>query len=180
MTTDEKLQQITQTIIEFTQQYFHDLTWRAGQLIPGLDGKIADATPAEAHADPLKYMMEPQEWLVMAKAAVGLVENNEDNRGYVYEICQGLAEWLFSIPGMSAYEIPKIWQEHPVGALWWSAFIWSQNDELITIAEAAKLAGVSVQAISQRIDRGKLEAFTDPLAKERQGKRLVKRSDVEK
>lgn len=176
MSNDEK---ITQTLIEFTQQYWHDLTWRAGQLVPGLDGQMVEALPADAHANPLRFMMEPQEWLVMAKAAVGLVENNEDNRSYVYEICQGLAEWLFSIPGMASYEIPKIWQEHPVGALWWSALIWSQNDELITISEAAKLAGVSVQAISQRVDRGRLESFVDPLANERQGKRLVRRSDVE-
>jgi hypothetical protein len=174
--SNDELTEITKNIVEFTQQYFHALTYRAGQMLPGLDGKIAEATPSEAHADPLRYMMEPQEWLAMAKYAVDLLPDADP--GYIYEICQDLAEWLFSIPGLSVYEIPAVWQEHPVGALWWSAFVRSQGDELITIAAAAKLAGVSVQAISQRIDRGSLEAFINPLAKERQGKRLVRRSDV--
>lgn len=180
MTENEKLTQITQTIVEFTQQFFHDLIWQAGQMIPGLDGKIAEATPAEAHANPLQYMMEPQEWLIMAKAAVGLLPNTEENRYYVLEICQGMAEWLFSIPGMSAYEIPDIWAEHPIGQLWWSARIWAEGDELITILEAAKIAGVTHQAIGGRIDRGKLKSFVNPIAGERQGRRLVRRSDVEK
>ena len=38
--------------------------------------------------------------------------------------------------------------------------------------------GVSVPAISQRILRGSLRAFTDPFAPERQGRQLVRRSEV--
>ena len=90
-----------------------------------------------------------------------------------------MAEWLFSIPGMSQYEIPDVWYDSPMGALWAAAFIRTQGDELITIADAAKIAGVSVQAISARIDRGTLKAYTDPTSASRQGRRLVRKSDVE-
>jgi|SRR3990167_314649 len=174
MSTDEIIQQITETVKNFASQFYQDLAWRAGQMIPGMDGKML-LTP-EQYADPLKYMMEPQEWLTMAKYAVGLLPDADP--GEIYEICQALAEWMFSIPGESAYEIPAAWYATPVGALWATAFVKVQGDELISIAEAAEMAGVSVQAVSQRIDRGTLKSYVNPLASERQGKRLVKKSDV--
>jgi len=55
-----------------------------------------------------------------------------------------------------------------------------QGDELITINDAAKIAGVTVQAMSQRVTRGTLKSFTDPSANNPQRERkLVLRSDVE-
>lgn len=47
-------------------------------------------------------------------------------------------------------------------------------NDLITQAEAARLAAVSVQAISQRINAGTLTAYIDPDSQgQRQGRRLV-------
>lgn len=51
-------------------------------------------------------------------------------------------------------------------------------DDWITISEAAALAGVTVQAMSQRATAGRIATKTDPDATKRQGRRLVRRSEV--
>jgi len=51
--------------------------------------------------------------------------------------------------------------------------------EVLSIATAAKWLGITVQAVSQAINRGRLTAVIDPGAPQRQGKRLVLRSEVE-
>lgn len=172
MTELEKRTYARQTVFEFTLQFWQDISYRVGQVVPGAQIPHLSYDINEL----FQTTMEPQEWLTMALYGLGLAPNEDP--GEMYEICQSMAEWLFSIPGMSAYEIPDVWYGSPMGALWAAAFIRVQGDELITIAEAAQLAGVSVQAISQRIDRGSLKAFVDPVADSRQGRRLVKKSDV--
>jgi len=123
-------------------------------------------------------------WLFMARAGLGLVErpSDPDEAGElavdVCAICQTLAEYLFQIPGDNLVTIPDSWASHPMGELWHKAMIWALGDDLITIAEAAKLAGVSTQAIHGRIARGSLQTYIDPSAPAHQGRRLVRRTDV--
>lgn len=182
MTNDEKRSEIERIVKEFTIEYIsRHLLWQLGQIVPGADDvPAAMAALVRLHGDEpdaLTYTMEPQEWLTMALYGAGVVD--ADN-AEVHEICQQMAEWLFAIPGIYSYQIPDQWADTPMGALWWRAIVRAEGDELITLTEAAALAGVTVQAISQRIERGTLDAFVDPLAKERQGKRLVRRGDVVK
>ena len=54
-----------------------------------------------------------------------------------------------------------------------------QPEDVLTLAEAAKLLGVSVQAVAQALDRGALTTVIDPDAPSRQGRRLVLRAEVE-
>jgi len=176
MTEQDKAAYAAQTVKEFALAFYQERARQLGQMIPGADGKIM-LTP-EQWEDPLRYMMEPQEWLTMARFGLGLSAG--DDEAYMYEICQGLAEWMFSMPGWHTYHIPDMWYETPMGALWATAFVKVQGDELITLAQAAELAGVSVQAISQRVKRGTLTAYVDPAAPQRQGRNLVRRSDVER
>lgn len=167
---------VVEIVTQFTQEYLdRHLIWQLGQIIPGADGWVHDKMPPQLHAGDLRYTLQPQEWLTMARYGAGLIDADA---GEMQEICQSMAEWLFAIPGYYAYSIPAEWAETDMGTLWWAAHIRAMGDELITIAEAADLAGVSVQAISARIDRGTLRAFTDPSAKQRQAKRLVRRSDI--
>ena len=50
---------------------------------------------------------------------------------------------------------------------------------LVSIAEAAALAGVSIRAISARLDRGTLTTYLDPDAPNpRRGRRLVDRAEL--
>lgn len=53
-----------------------------------------------------------------------------------------------------------------------------QNDELITIREAAELLGVGLSAVSNRIDRGHLHAYRDPAEPNPTKARRVLRSEV--
>jgi len=51
--------------------------------------------------------------------------------------------------------------------------------DVLTVAEAAEWLGVSVQAVSQRLNRGNLTTVLNPKANQRQGRRLLLRSEVE-
>lgn len=171
-------EQVREVVRIFFWEYWQELTRQAGQMVPGLDGDIHAKLPPEAWGDPFPWTMEAQEWLALARYGAGLA--TDEDPGEMYEICQSMAEWLFSIPGTSAYTIPAEWYETPMGALWGMAFAKVQGDELITITQAAEIAGVSMQAIAQRIDRGTLTGYTDPSAPNPQkSRRLVRRSDVQ-
>jgi hypothetical protein len=124
-----------------------------------------------------------QQLVEIARAASGEMKDDEEgwNRGVVYEGIQDLMEQLFAPPGLgSAYTIPSEFWEQPLGEMVSRAMLWVQQDELITQAEAAKIRGVSIQAISQAIQLGKLRGFKNPEANERQGRTLVSRKEIEK
>lgn len=174
MTNDEKNERVTKIVGDFSVAYWRELCRQAGQFIPGMDIKMEPPTYLTPE-NIFQFAMEPQEWLVMAKYGAGLID---EDASYIYEICQGVAEWLFSLPNESHYTIPDSFADTEFGALWAAAFIRLQGDELITIAAAAEIAGVTVQAISQRVSRGTLRAYVDPFAGSRQGRRLVKKSEV--
>lgn len=180
MTNDEKRAEVERIVREFTTQYIErKLLWQLGQIVPGADDvpavRAALLQLYAAAPDALQYTMEPQEWRTLALYGAGVIDGDPAE---MQEIVQSMAEWFFSLPNWNRYDIPKWWSDTELGALWWQAVIRNQGDELITIAEAADVAGVTVQAISQRIMRGKLDAYTDPLARERQGRQLVRRGDV--
>lgn len=170
--SSDREKQVEEAVRAFAAEYWRDLTWQLGQMIPGADGLLPRDILA---ANVLERAMEAQEWLRMARYGAGL---EDADPAEMHEICQSLAEWLFAIPGEGVYSIPDEWADSAMGALWWAAYIRCQGDELITLSEAAALAGVSVQAISQRIERGTLRGFTNPAAPARQGRTLVRRSDV--
>ena len=180
MTNEDKAAEVLATVASFTAEYIQSrLLWQCGQMAPGADQNepLRNALQ-QLHANPaegLRYTMEGQEWHSMARYGAGLIDADAWE---MREICQGMAEWLFAVPGSNAYTIPASSYATPMGALWAMALIRTEGDELITIAEAAQLAGVSVQAISQRIERGKLQAFINPFAPERQGRQMVRRRDV--
>jgi len=80
--------------------------------------------------------------------------------------------------GDAFYTIPDTWYETKMGGLWLRAFVRLQGDELITITEAARLASVTVAAMSERIAKGKLPAYPDPNEPNPQRRQRVRRSDV--
>jgi hypothetical protein len=54
-----------------------------------------------------------------------------------------------------------------------------ETKDVMTIAEAARALGVTVQAVAQSLDRGAMTIVLDTQAPPRQGRRLVLRSEVE-
>lgn len=172
MTGEEKRAYARQTVFEFTLQFWQDIGYHVGQIVPG-----AEVPHLSYDIDEFfKTTMEPQEWLTMALYGLGLAPNEDP--GEMYEICQSLAEWMFSIPGMSTYHIPDVWYDSPMGVLWAAAFIRVQGDELISLAEASEISGASIKSLAGRVDRGTLKSYTNPDAHARQGKRLVRKSDI--
>ena len=162
---------IEATVRDFTAAFVESRAWQLGQIVPGLDAAIVEAAPL----GDLSATMQPRDWLKMALYGAGLVDADP---GEMHDVCQSLAEWLFAIPGESAYAIPAAWADTPMGSMWWAALVRAEGDALVTVAEAAALAGVSIKTLSKRIDRGALRAYVDPSAPQRQGRRLVRRSDV--
>lgn len=181
MTDDEKRAIVTNAVRQFTLQYISNLQWQLMQLIPGADQAPALIEAQNAlHKDAaagLKHTIEAQEWLTMALYGAGLLPDEDPLE--IQETCQSLAEWMWARPGTNAeYSIPDQWAYSEMGAYWALALERAYGHDLITIADAAEKAGVTVQAISGRIDRGKLHYFIDPFASERQGKKLVRANDI--
>ncbi len=117
---------------------------------------------------------------VIARAAAGEMRDDDDEDNILHESLQSIAEMIFASPLGGAYEIPAAFWESDLGQMMARAQLWLIGDELITIAEAARIRGVSVQAISQAIDAGRITAYHDPEAGSRQGRRLVSRLQIER
>lgn len=177
MSTPEEYQEI---IRQFVVEYFNRRKWQ----IENNFVIFLDPHPQiiQIHKDPLSTPFG-QQLVEIARAASGLIEDDPEgfNRGVVYEGIQDLCEQLFAPPGLgSAYTIPASFWEHPLGQMVSVAMLWVQQDELITQAEAAKIRGVTTQAINQATRDGRLRSFKNPDANERQGRTLVSRRDVDK
>jgi len=171
----EKLLPSERVIRQFIAEFWRDRHWQLTQSFAGVE-----TNPRHPDERLLNYSILAQELRDLVRAAYGEMRDSEENRGETYELCQKLAEWLFSIPGWNAYEIPDYFAETPIGAIWWLALNWAQGQELVTLAEASKLSGVPVSTLSSRVERGALQAFIDPRAPSRQGRTLVRKSDVVK
>jgi len=51
-------------------------------------------------------------------------------------------------------------------------------ENVLTVTETTKKLGISVQAVSQRLNRGNLTTVLNPRANPRQGQRLLLRSEI--
>lgn len=177
--TDKREEKALRVVGQFASQLYESRRWQLHQMLLGLD-----IQPASEYQ--LLRSGEAQEWLHMARAGLGLIQLSSDpevakeQRGYVAQICQDLAEWLFATPiaGSYTYTIPESWYDTEMGSMWGAAYIWAAGDDLITIREAADLLGLTTQAIGMRIDRGIMRGWVDPSAPPQQGRRLVSRKDV--
>jgi hypothetical protein len=76
------------------------------------------------------------------------------------------------------YSIPDEFWSTMVGRLIAKALSRLHGNELLTIKEAAQMAGVSKATVSIALDTGKLTAYIDPTAKTHQRRRKVLRSEV--
>jgi hypothetical protein len=171
-----KIPEQYKTIIEeFTLQYYERRRWELEQGFLGIQISIIDM-------DVIQGSALAAQLAEIARAAAGELEHTDDGwtEGVVYEGIQDLCERLFSPPGLgAAYTIPRDFWESPLGQMVGRAFIWTKNDQLITQAEAAKIKGVTTQAISNAVREGRLIGYIDPDAPERQGRTLVSKADVE-
>jgi hypothetical protein len=179
------------TCLDFLAQYWNDRRWQMEQDFGLYDLPLAvddvallersekpESIPASIH---LASTYVAENLAHIARAAAGeLDRDNGDMADEMYESCQVLAEHLFATPGLGAsYTIPNEFWQAPIGQMVALAFIWLERDELITIAEAARIAGKTISTISSRVARGTLRSYPDPRSTNPQkSARLVRRSDV--
>lgn len=119
-------------------------------------------------------------------AAVADGEDRGTDAEDVQGMVQSVAEALFARPGTAVYDVPPDWWLSGVGRLCRIAqSVVSGDDDLMSIAEAAALLGVTTQTVSIAIRTGRLQAVAQPSRRPRppkrpRGRRLVLRSEVER
>ena len=120
----------------------------------------------------------------IAQAAAGGLPRDDDEEleEWILSSVANLLARLYYAPGIGNVDdvdVPDVFWAHPLGEMCARALLWALEGELITLQEAADLARVSVQAISQAVGAGRIAGYVDPDASERQGRTLVKRVDVQ-
>jgi len=163
------------TILNFLRQYWEGRKWEMQESF-GFH-QLPPLTEDQLLHSPLAHNLAE-----IARAAAGDIPDDADDltRGTIYEGIQGLMEDLFAPRGLATtYHIPATFWESPLGQMVARAFLWLKGDELITLAEAAEIRGVTIPAMSQAVKDGRLTRYVDPNASSRQGRTLVSREEVE-
>jgi len=114
----------------------------------------------------------------IARAAAGQRTHDEIEDAVLAEEIQSVFESLFSAPATYSYVVPDAFWETGLGIMIARAQLWLHGDELVTIADAAKRFGKTVQAVSQAMNDGRLRSYHDPDARQRQGARLISLSEA--
>lgn len=124
----------------------------------------------------------PMGWVVIAHAAAGLIDRNDQTIAKVKAACTDLARLQFPMTlaeGLGDYmRIAFCANDYlgDFGEVFWRALVWAFGDDLITQAEAAKIAGTTTANIGQHT---RLTFVYNPDANQRQARRMVLRSEVE-
>ena len=165
--------QYEDTILNFLRQYWEGRKWEMQESFGFY--QLPLLTEEQLLTRPLADTLAE-----IARAAAGQIPHSEEAAGIIYEGIQGLMESLFAPRGLTtAYTIPASFYDAPLGQMVARAFLWLKGDELISLAEAAELRGVSIPAMSQAVKDGRLTRYVDPNAAKRQGRTLVSRAEVE-
>ena len=108
-------------------------------------------------------------------------ETGEGESQIILDCIQSILMHLYA-PRISSladqYSVPDEFWRTKVGRLMAKALSRLHGNELLTIKEAAQLAGVSTATVSIALDTGKLTAYIDPAARTHQRRRKVLRSEV--
>ncbi len=125
----------------------------------------------------LQLAAESEAWLALFRYGAG--EPTLDDH-LAQHWCAELLKLITAVPSVSQHaNVPPIWFFTQVGQLWAAAWLRCHAVELLTVSEAARLAGSSVSAISHQIKKGQLFAVPDRTERNPQRRLRVLRSDVE-
>jgi hypothetical protein len=163
--------QYKDTITRFLAQYGEWLEYQLQALEPAHD--LAETGLARQLA-------------FIAQAAAGDLQHyaGDDEDPLEEQILSDVADLLarlYHVPGIGTtddVDVPAAFWDHPLGQMCARALLWALEGKLITLQEAADTAWVTVQAVSQAVATGRLAGYIDPDATQRQGRTLVKRTDV--
>lgn len=164
-------------IAPFVQAVIEDTNQRlAGNFLIRLEGEQSDQLE-RAFQTPLSCPLG-QRLDAIARAAASQATDQE--RDEVQGAIQYITELLFSLPGeVELTTSPDFWQT-PVGMMVNRAWLWLDQDEMISQSEAAEMLGyATTQAVADLISRGALRVIYDDSEPNPQRRRRVSRKQVE-
>lgn len=112
----------------------------------------------------------------IAAASEGLLAWTDKNAAKILADCRAFEEWLNQTPII--HRTPEEFWATPVGYMVLCAQVWASKDRLISLSEAAEQSGMSLSVLSQRISRGQIMGYRDPLEKNPQRARRIRLSDL--
>ena len=113
----------------------------------------------------------------IAKASEGLLPWNPETATSVVADCQAFQSWLNQTP--ITHRTPDEFWTTPVGYMVLRALVWAEQDQLISLSDAAEISGMSLSVLSQRISRGQIPGYRDPKEKNPQRARRIRLSDLQ-
>jgi hypothetical protein len=113
----------------------------------------------------------------IAAAAENLVDWSPQSAQNVRADCEAFEAWLNQTP--VAHRTPEEFWNTPVGYLVLQARLWADQDQLISLKDAAELSGLSLSALSQRISRGQIKPYRDPHEPNPQRGRRIRLADLD-
>ena len=149
--------------------------WTAvNQQLSAVTGSVVQI--GEAQVDVLYASEIGQRLVRIAAASEGLLPWTDKNAAKIMADCHAFEEWLNQTP--ITHKTPEAFWATPVGYMVLRAQVWAGKDRLISLSEAAEQSGMSLSVLSQRISRGQIMGYRDPLEKNPQRGRRIRLSDL--
>lgn len=161
---------VEQFLAEHWQWHIQEITQAA------MENKLAPSEPRNLLQSPVAH-----ELCLIAQAAADKLEHCPENDDAVRKAIHNLGKRLF-VPSFAPVGFTRLpgFRETSLGKMIARALLWLCQDDLISIAEAAKLLEVTHQAIKNAIKDRRLTEYINPDAPNpRRGRVLVSRSEVE-
>ena len=134
--------------------------------------QIGTETPLD-----LLMMSEVGQRLIrIAEAAENLMPWMPETAQSILADCDAFEAWLNQNP--VANHIPAGFHHTPVGYMLLQARLWADQDQLVSLKDAAELSGLSLSSLSQRISRGQMKFYRDPCEPNPQRARRIRLTDL--
>jgi hypothetical protein len=113
----------------------------------------------------------------IAEAAEGLIAWSPELAQSILIDCGVFEAWLNQSP--IAHHTPEEFWNTAIGFMVLKARLWAELDRLTSLKEAAELSGLSLSSLSQRVSRGQMKYYRDPLEANPQRARRIRLTDLE-
>ncbi len=113
----------------------------------------------------------------IAEAAEGLATWSPEAAQAILADCAAFEAWLNQSP--IPHQTPEEFWNTPIGFMVLKARLWAELDRLTSLKEAAELSGLSLSSLSQRVSRGQMKYYRDPLEANPQRARRIRLTDLE-
>ena len=131
----------------------------------------------EAPLDMLFASEIGQRMVRIAEAAEGFISWSPEAAQSILADCSAFEAWLNQ--SAVVHHTPEEFWNTPIGFMVLKARLWAELDRLTSLKEAAELSGLSLSSLSQRVSRGQMKYYRDPLEANPQRARRIRLTDLE-